>query len=56
MFWFRNCDWSSDVCSSDLPKTPKPLLISCDFKIYNELIKELLKTTWRGTSYRHLLE
>jgi len=23
-------DWSSDVCSSDLPKTPKPLVYLCN--------------------------
>jgi len=29
-------DWSSDVCSSDLPKTPKPLVTMYgEFKEYN---------------------
>jgi hypothetical protein len=28
-------DWSSDVCSSDLPKTPKPQIIHKYYNLMN---------------------
>jgi len=35
-------DWSSDVCSSDLPKTPKPPWLNIQFKyvFVHQLIEE----------------